>query len=149
MRAGKSLTVLAACGLLIAAITVASAQQRPAARPATPAPQAPAQPPPEPPAPPYEAPMLRLAEIMGAMSFLEKLCGESDGTEWRDRTQGLIEAEDPHPARRERLAGAFNRGFSGYQDTYRTCTPSAIATMEKFRTEGAALAADMASRYGG
>ena len=61
--------------------------------------------------------MLRLVEIMGAMSFLEKLCNVSDGAQWREKTQTLIDAEDPHPARRERLAGAFNRGFNGYQDS--------------------------------
>ncbi|MGL4811932.1 MAG: TIGR02301 family protein [Beijerinckiaceae bacterium] len=133
--------------ILLATNLPALAQQRPrsppAAQPATPPPA------PEPPPPPYEPPMLRLAEIMGALSFLEDLCQTGDGARWQERMQALIETEDASPARRERLAGAFNRGFSGFSDIYRTCTPSARQAMERYTREGATLAADIANRYGG
>jgi uncharacterized protein (TIGR02301 family) len=61
----------------------------------------------------------------------------------------LIDAEAPSEARRERLAGAFNRGFRGYQVTYRACTPNAEIAMGRFLDEGGKLARDIAGRYGG
>lgn len=120
--------------------------QRPATQQTAPAPPAPA---PEAPPPPYEPQMLRLATIMGAMSFLEDLCRLSDGASWRGKMQALIDAEEASPARRERLAGAYNRGFTGYQDIYRTCTPSARAAMERFVQEGAGLTSEISNRFGG
>lgn len=151
MRRGAWLRI-AILGLAVAvafAVSPAAAQQRnqratPPAQPVPPPPPAP-----EPPAPPYEPQMLRLAALMGAMSFLEELCQISDGAAWRARMQALIDAEDPHPARRERMAGAFNQSFTGYQDVYRSCTPAARETMERFRKEGAALAAEITNRFGG
>lgn len=125
----------------------AAAQQR-TQRPAAQQQPAPPQPAPEPPPPPYEQQMLRLATIMGAMSFLEELCRISDGAGWRLKMQALMDAEEPHPARRERLAGAYNQGLTGYQDIYRTCTPSARTAIERFTKEGADLAADIANRFG-
>ena len=39
--------------------------------------------------------------------------------------KALIESEGVTPARRDRLAGAYNRGYRGYALTYRVCTPAA------------------------
>ena len=39
--------------------------------------------------------------------------------------QILLEAEGTTPGRRERLAGAYNKGYQAYALTYRVCTPSA------------------------
>ncbi|MBM6594580.1 TIGR02301 family protein [Microvirga pudoricolor] len=122
-----------------------------AARPATPPPQQEAQPaaPVEPPPAPYEKEMLRLAEIMGALAFLRPLCTYPDGAEWPKRMQGLLEAEGTSPGRRERLAGAYNKGYQGFGITYRVCTPSAQEASVRYLREGDTLTRLIAGRYGG
>ena len=124
------------------------------ARPATtpsPAPQPAAPQPggPEPPPPPYEPQLLRLSEIMGALSYLRDLCGDRDGDSWRNRMRGLLDAEAQTANRRERLAGAYNRGFRGYEIQYRTCTPNAQLIIHRFLDEGERLARDVTGRFGG
>ncbi len=54
----------------------------------------------EPPAPIYDEKLLRLSEILGALSFLRDLCGQSDGPAWRDEMSALLTAEKPAPQRR-------------------------------------------------
>ena len=126
-----------------------AAQQPP--RPASPPPaqnQAPAAPV-EPPPPPYEPQLLRLAEVLGALSYLRDLCGDKDGDKWRENMRALMEAEAQTQARKERLAGAFNRGFRGYETLYRTCTTNALVIIERMLEEGAKLSDDVANRFGG
>ena len=125
-------------------------QRRSNPAPATPAPQpAPPAPLPEPPPPPYEKELLRLSEIIGALAFLRSLCGTSDAVEWPQRMQALLDAEGVTPARRERLAGAYNRGYRGYALTYRVCTPSAAEATARYLKEGDQLSRNLAGRYGG
>jgi uncharacterized protein (TIGR02301 family) len=146
--------------LLLTALTLrAGAQQqqqqgrgaRPPATRSTPAPAKPAEPPPalEPPPPPYEKEVLRLSEIVGSLAFLRALCASSDAAEWPKRMQALLESEGTTPARRERLAGAYNRGYRGYALTYRTCTPSATEATARYLKEGETLSRNLAGRFGG
>jgi uncharacterized protein (TIGR02301 family) len=106
-------------------------------------------PPPEPPPPPYEAELLRLAEIMGALAFLTELCRTGPVEPWRAKALELIEAEGTSPARRERLAGAYNHGYRGYQLSYRMCTGNARLIIDRFLIEGGRIARDITSRYSG
>ena len=115
------------------------------ARPPEPAPQ----PPPAAPPPPYEPQLLRLAEVMGALSYLRDLCGMQDGDKWRARMAALLETEATTPARKERLAGAYNKGFTGYEATYRVCTPNAELVIDRYLEEGQRIARDVANRFGG
>ncbi|HEX2724321.1 MAG TPA: TIGR02301 family protein, partial [Beijerinckiaceae bacterium] len=101
------------------------------------------------PAPPYEKDLLRLSEIVGSLAFLRSLCASSDAAEWPKRMQALLESEGTTPGRRERLAGAYNRGYRGYALTYRVCTPSATEAMARYLKEGEALSRNLAGRYGG
>jgi uncharacterized protein (TIGR02301 family) len=101
----------------------------------------------EPPAPIYEAKLLRLSEILGALSFLRDLCGESDAPAWRNEMSALLEAEKPAPQRRNRLIARFNHGFETFNAVYRTCTPSAQLSIARYLKEGEALASDVRSRY--
>ena len=39
--------------------------------------------------------------------------------------QALIDAEAPPGDRRNKLIASYNRGYRGFQQTYRTCTPAA------------------------
>jgi uncharacterized protein (TIGR02301 family) len=59
----------------------------------------------------------------------------------------LIEAEGGPADRRERLAGAFNEGYNGFQLTYRTCTPSADLAVRRYLEEGAKLTREIAARH--
>jgi uncharacterized protein (TIGR02301 family) len=129
----------------IAALVLALAQGAPAAKPApTPSPSPTRS---EPPA--YEADLLRLSELMGALAYLRDLCNDGDGAQFRQRIAGLIES-DPRPQEeKDRLAGAFNRGFDGYRLTYRVCTSNARATIAAYLAESQRLAKAVATRYGG
>lgn len=119
----------------------------PAPAPAQPAPPPPPQP--EPPPAPYEKELLRLAEVMGSLAFLRTLCSASDAAEWPRRMQALIEAEGTTAARKERLAGAYNRGYRGFSLTYRVCTPSAAEATVRYLKEGETLSRGIAGRFGG
>jgi len=101
----------------------------------------------EPPAPIYEEKLLRLSEILGALSFLRDLCGDNDGGAWRSEMISLLLAEKPPPLRRKRLIARFNHGFETFNAVYRTCTPSAKLSISRYLTEGAALASDVRVRY--
>ena len=101
----------------------------------------------EPPAPIYEEKLLRLSEILGALSFLRDLCGAADGLSWRNDMSALLQAENPPPTRRTRLIARFNHGFETFNAVYRTCTPSAQLSISRYLTEGQALASDVRGRY--
>lgn len=103
----------------------------------------------EPPPPPYEPQMLRLAEILGAVSFLRDLCRAGDGDEWRAKMTSLLDAEAPAAgARRQKLTASFNRGFRGYELIYRACTPSAETAVSRYLDEASRIARDISYRYG-
>ena len=136
--------------IALAALTLAArplAAQTPPAAPAAPVEQ-PAPPAAEPP-PPYEPQLLRLAEIIGALSYLRDLCGAGDGATFRAEFANLIDTEGTTPTRKETLAGAFNRGFRDYEITYRACTPAAQEIVARFLEEAGRIARDVANRYGG
>jgi uncharacterized protein (TIGR02301 family) len=61
----------------------------------------------------------------------------------------LLESEGLSDAKRELLAGAYNRGFRDYETTYRTCTPSAGEIILRLLAETGKLTSELASRYGG
>lgn len=99
-------------------------------------------------APPYEPQLLRLSELLGALSYLQDLCGPNQGDVWRGKMTALIDAEAKTPVRKERLAGAYNRGFKGYALTYRLCTPNAQLIIKRFLNETAEIAHDVTIHYG-
>ncbi|WP_210497196.1 TIGR02301 family protein [Microvirga antarctica] len=103
----------------------------------------------EPPPAPYEKDLLRLSEIMGSLALLRPICAAADGPEWSRRMQVLLEAEGTTPGRRERLAGAYNKGYQAFALTYRVCTPSAQEASARYLKEGERLARTISGRYGG
>lgn len=102
----------------------------------------------EPALPPYQDRLDHLAELMGTLAFMRNLCGDGDGAAWRTRMGSLLSAEGTTTARRERLAGRFNRGYAGYALTYRACTPAAESVIAHALGEGAKIAADMSAQFG-
>ena len=80
---------------------------------------------------PYDAKLLRLAEILGAVHYLRELCGAQEGQLWRDQMQGILKNEGSTAVRRAKLVNGFNDGYRGYRRTYRTCTSSATVAAPK------------------
>ena len=97
---------------------------------------------------PYDAQMQRLAEIMGGLSYLRDLCGDGDGDDWRAKMTKLRDADTPSGSRRAKLTAAFNRGYSGYELTYRSCTPNAKLVISRYLAEAQQVASNVATRYG-
>ncbi len=96
---------------------------------------------------PYDRDLQRLAEILGALHYLRDICGAKEGQTWRDEMQALIDAETPAGERRDRMVAGFNRGYRGFQQTYRTCTPAADIAIRRYLDEGAKIARDITARY--
>src|ERR1700720_2254769 len=96
---------------------------------------------------PFDGNLQRLAEILGALHYLRGICGANEGQKWRNEMQALIDAETPQPERRSRMIASFNRGYRGYQQTYRTCTPAADLVIRRYLEEGSKLIRDVTARY--
>ncbi|MGH8638259.1 MAG: TIGR02301 family protein, partial [Burkholderiales bacterium] len=96
---------------------------------------------------PFDGNLQRLAEIMGALHYLRGLCGANDGQKWRTEVQALIDAEAPTGDRRKRMIASFNRGYRGFQQTYRTCTPAADLVIRRYLEEGSKIAREVTARY--
>src|SRR5262250_3181639 len=96
---------------------------------------------------PYDANLQRLAEILGALHYLRGICGANEGQKWRNQMQALVDAETPSGDRRLRMIASFNRGYRGYQQSYRTCTPAAELVIRRYLEEGSKIAREMTARY--
>jgi uncharacterized protein (TIGR02301 family) len=89
----------------------------------------------------------RLSEILGALHYLRGICNGSEGNRWRTEMQQLVDAEGATADRKARLIAGFNRGYNGYQQTYRTCTPAAELAVRRYLDEGAKLSREVSARY--
>ena len=96
---------------------------------------------------PFDGNLQRLAEIMGALHYLRALCGANEGAKWRNEMQALVDAETPSGDRRARMIAGFNRGYNGFQQTYRTCTPAASIAIRRYIEEGSKISRDLTARY--
>lgn len=96
---------------------------------------------------PFDAELQRLAEILGTLHYLRGICGTNEGQKWRAEMQALIDAETPSGDRRSRMVAAFNRGYNGFQQTYRTCTPAGRVAIRRYLEEGSKISKNLTSRY--
>ena len=96
---------------------------------------------------PFDPDLLRLAEILGSLHYLRGICGANEGLKWRNEMQALIDAEAPSGDRRARMIANFNRGYRGFQQSYRTCTPAADLVIRRYLEEGSKIAREMTARY--
>jgi uncharacterized protein (TIGR02301 family) len=110
-------------------------------------PQAPAPAPSSTPAP-FDNDLQRLAEILGSLQYLRTICDAKEGQKWRNEMQALIDAEAPSGERRRLIVARFNRGYRGFEQTYRTCTPAADLAIRRYLDEGAKIAREITARYG-
>ena len=85
---------------------------------------------------PYDASLLRLSEILGAVHYLRALCGIDDQLVWRKKMESLLAAEGVTVSRKSKLTKSFNKGYKSFQRTYRVCTPSAKVAIDHFLDEG-------------
>jgi uncharacterized protein (TIGR02301 family) len=96
---------------------------------------------------PFDPDLQRLAEILGSLHYLRSVCGANEGQKWRNEMRALIDAEAPSGERRRKIVASFNRGYRGFQQTYRTCTPAADLAIRRYLEEGARIARDITARY--
>jgi uncharacterized protein (TIGR02301 family) len=96
---------------------------------------------------PFDGDLQRLAEILGTLHYLRGMCGSNEGAKWRNQMQSLIDAETPSGDRRARMIAGFNRGYNGFQQTYRTCTPAALVAIRRYIDEGSKISRDLTARY--
>jgi uncharacterized protein (TIGR02301 family) len=96
---------------------------------------------------PYDRDLERLSEILGALHFLRGICSSNEGQKWRNEAQTLIEAEAPSGNRHDEMVASFNRGYRGFAQSYRTCTPAADVVIRRYLEEGAKIARDITARY--
>ncbi|WP_407119470.1 TIGR02301 family protein [Bradyrhizobium sp. LMG 9283] len=96
---------------------------------------------------PFDGELQRLAEILGALHYLRGICGSNEGAKWRKEMQELIDAETPSGHRRARMVAGFNRGYQGFELTYRSCTPAARVTISRYIEEGLNISRDLTARY--
>jgi uncharacterized protein (TIGR02301 family) len=96
--------------------------------------------------PPYQKDMERLAEILGSLYFLQPLCRPARA-DWRAEMAALIELDQPDDDRRQRLAGAFNGGYTAYARLYRSCTESALEALTRLLIEAEGKAREIHTRY--
>lgn len=98
--------------------------------------------------PPYDGQLMRLAEVLGSISYLRSLCGAPQ-EDWRTSMRKLLDSDTSNePARRERLTAAYNRGYRSFASVHDSCTAAARAAEERYRNEGATLATEIAARFG-
>ena len=88
---------------------------------------------------PYDAQLIRLAEILGAIHYLRELCGADEGQLWRNQMREILRSEGSTAIRRANLVKSFNKGYRGYRRTYRDCNDSARTAITRFMEEGAQL----------
>ncbi len=96
---------------------------------------------------PFDADLQRLAEILGTLHYLRAICGSNEGMKWRNEMQALVEAETPSGERKSRMVASFNRGYHGFQQTYRSCTPAANLAIRRYLDEGSKISRDLTARY--
>ena len=96
---------------------------------------------------PFDNDLHRLAEILGTLHYLRGICGSNEGGKWRNEMQALIDAETPSGERRARMIAGFNRGYNGFQQTYRSCTPAATVAIRRYIEEGSKISRDLTARY--
>ena len=96
---------------------------------------------------PFDNDLQRLAEILGALHYLRAVCGANEGQKWRDQMQSLIDTETTDGNRRRKIVASFNRGYCGFEQTYRSGTPAADLAIRRYLEEGAKISRDITARY--
>jgi uncharacterized protein (TIGR02301 family) len=127
MRARVVRSLLVA--LLLACI--APAQPRAAAQPA-----------------PYDVDLMRLSEILGALTWLDGLCGAPDAGAWRQSMERIIAAQRMDADDRRRYVDVFNRGHRTFAAVHRGCSEQTRWVIDRYMREGTMLVEKLETRFG-
>src|SRR5262249_1170540 len=97
---------------------------------------------------PFDRSLIPLSQILRGLHYLPGICSPSEGPKWRNQMQALLDAEAPAGSqRRAHMMASFNRGYRGFQQAYRTCTPAADLAIRRHLEEGAKISRDVTARY--
>ncbi|UYN99597.1 MAG: TIGR02301 family protein [Devosia sp.] len=94
----------------------------------------------------YQRQMERLSEIMGSLYYLQPLC-QAGNEDWRVQMAELIALDEPDEDRRQRLAGAFNGGYTAFSRFHKSCTPSSREALVRLLGEAQRLAREIHTRF--
>lgn len=97
---------------------------------------------------PYLPDLMRFSETLGAITYLDDLCGDPDAEVWRIKMQGVIEAQAMDPADRRRTIDAYNRGYRTFASVHLACSDRTRAVLDRYMTDAVALADRIATRFG-
>ena len=81
-----------------------------------------------------EGELQRLSEILGALHYLRAICGANEARNGATKC-GINRAEAQALTGAASYAASFNRGYRGFQQTYRACTPAADIAIRRYLTE--------------
>jgi uncharacterized protein (TIGR02301 family) len=97
---------------------------------------------------PYDGDLMRLSEILGALTYLDRLCGSPQAPMWRSRMNALISAQRMNSDDRRRYVDVFNRGMRTFASVHRTCTDRTRSVIEAYLDEGARITDRLDERFG-
>lgn len=98
--------------------------------------------------PPYQADVLRLSEVLGAVAYLDGLCVGPTPTDWRAKMLSLLDAQRLDGPSRRPYVEAFNRGQRTFAVAHRSCTAAARNVLQRYFAEGAQLSERLDQRFG-
>ncbi|WP_336276284.1 TIGR02301 family protein [Bartonella sp. CB178] len=90
----------------------------------------------------YDTKLLRLAEILGSLHYLQNLCGIPTNR-WHNYMKTLIETEKPAPKRLAYFYQAFNEAYRAFSESYHDCTQSAAEASQRYIKEGRILSENL------
>lgn len=98
--------------------------------------------------PPFTGDLLRLSEILGAVAYLDQLCGRPESGVWRRQMQSLLDAQEMSPEDRRKYVDVYNRGHRTFATVHRVCTAETRAVLSAYVGEGAEIAERLEQRFG-
>lgn len=87
----------------------------------------------------YNADLIRLSEVLGAIHYLRALCRTNEGQLWRNKMTEMLETEEPDEDQRQLLVSHFNITYHRYRKAYERCTTQAVSDANQFIEEGEQL----------
>lgn len=96
----------------------------------------------------YNADLIRLSELLGAIHYLRELCNAQDGQLWRNKMAELMETESPEEDQRQLMVSHFNISYHRYRNAYSRCTDQAAQDVNGFIAEGEDLTGRLSNSRG-
>jgi uncharacterized protein (TIGR02301 family) len=97
---------------------------------------------------PYDVDLMRLSEILGALTWLDGLCGAPDAGAWRQSMERIIVAQRMDADDRRRYVDVFNRGHRTFAAVHRGCSEQTRWVIDRYMREGTMLVEKLETRFG-